>query len=510
MQKLREAFLWTHQRIAALHQSNHLHVVGAIIGFIVLFNLSLPPYDLSFLRWVAFIPLLYLLSTPALSLPLRGICVLASVYGALLWYGNWFFSVTPLTWIGIEGHVASLLLVAVFWLYFWFILSLPSLALVLLSTRVSLLLFPVLWVVQEIARSYLFYVAAWGPGSAWGDHFELGAIAHSLHDNALLLGVLPYLSSAGAGIMIGAVNVIFFFTLEYLLRTRSTHRTLAIFTLGTLLLSLALTELPIRQATPSEPAPAAGTGVGTIVLHGNNLFQLGYSARYYEAVHEAYAENLERALQRMPSAHIVVVPENAEFLRYTPLDNSTLATFLEDAQTVFVDHGIRDSEPVSIVRTAGKETLVHKQFLMPFGEFQLYAVGYLTEYLGGSDWFSRVTTFRGFTPAPPESTKVVPTALGGIGILTCSESLSASLRRSMIQHTPALIAVQQRLSVFGDNKKIHAQFRAVLKITAATVQRPIAVAVDGAGGPSYIIDAQGTVVAESTDETPFALYTISP
>ena len=468
---------------------------------VVLLNLSLPPFDLGFLRYIALIPLLFFIAKAEDSLPFvyRAATVWITSFLFLLWQLTGLLGLHPLDWGGIESKLASLSITFGIWIGISFFLSLASFPLLLSFHRRFFIYFPLMWVLWEFFRSHLYSIIILGPGSAIADIFPFGFLGFSVHTSSSLLALSPFLGVFGFSLLIALINLLFYHLLFGKQPLNKKMRWSIIASIVVVLAAIEWGQWPKTYPNNSEES------IGIIVLNEKNPVQFKYTDEYFKQIFPRQLSILEKAFSNHPDANIVVFSENSQFLRTlekrlssTPKETKKLLFSNPEHPRVIIDgdyDSINDVSRIRVRTNTDKEYLVYKEILMPLGEYQPYFFKQAADFLGQEEFYNQLAAQK-HTQSVPGGIKTIETKLGKIAVISCSEILSPAVYTQIQKESPDFVVQQQRLAHFHDSTKGFYQTLALSKMRAATLRKFIVGSVDGSGF-SYVISPDGELIAKS-------------
>ncbi|MDP3995829.1 MAG: hypothetical protein Q8P74_01090, partial [bacterium] len=207
-----------------LRKSKLVFLLPVFSGLLLV--LSSPPFNVPFLLFFSFLPLLIFLSYKCRSLKqsfLGGFIAGFIFFGQVL---SWFFDVSTPSLVDIKSGVLSSFFVFLLWLVYTvisaFFVGLFSLGYRCLKNGSSwnVLLVPSLWVFFEYLRIWVSWIFTAGTESLSGPHWTLGNLGYSLAQN------IGFRSLAGIGgmyfvsFLVIFINALFFFLVKSLLASK--------------------------------------------------------------------------------------------------------------------------------------------------------------------------------------------------------------------------------------------------------------------------------------------------
>jgi apolipoprotein N-acyltransferase len=486
---------------------------------------------------VALVPLFYFLSDSSFSVSKKIKATYLFGFLFLLWQYQFFWHLLPLDWIGLTNTTSSVFLVIFFWIFLSAVNAIPSVILVIpfikpsahqrtkslgvreqwssvrdsapreilwylrlyrkirglargatLSSKLSPLLFILLWPVSELARSFVYALLVLGNGAGVGDHFHFGFLAYAFSASNFFKSLAPWLGVFGLSLIpsLGAVFIL------YALRSSYPFRKTAFVFIFFCALYL-FPSLPFNEEGKRD--------VSVLAIQADNPVLFGYTDDYFKGVVVDYEKKIIDGLLAYPETDIILLPENTYFL--TGLAERD-GVFIETAAKkilgtkkerllIYGDYNKETRSAISVL-AGNKGTpplILEKSLLMPLGEYQPYLIGWLARHAGYGEWFSQVLLYRN-SFATTNNQKTFDTLWGRVAVVACSEILSANVYRAIAKEDPVLIFQEQRLAHFHGNTHVFKEFLAASQIKAAMLRTPVIGSVDGSGF-SYVIDSQGKI-----------------
>jgi apolipoprotein N-acyltransferase len=450
------------------------YVAAALSG--MLFGLCFPNYNLSFLVWIAPLPLLLAVIHEASLARAYRLGALAGVlFLALSVY--WFDFVME----G-YGHVPRAAAVAVMLLFFlvqssyWGVFGLIIAWIARRSPRLALMVAPFLWVTMELAETYGYF-----GGFPW-NLVGYAVQAEGLRQFASVTGVygLSFLPWGASTLAAGTV------VSEPQFRRRNA---------AILVLWLAGITLYNRHLQP--PAPAQGHELAVLVQPNVPLNEAadnwapGVNAAPLGQLAELTLDKLQQ-YPRGPSAPLLVWSENSApfFFGRDPVFRTTMENLARQEQaylifgtTNFVGGDIsRPLNSANVLDPAGNLVLQYdKIHLVPFGE-------YVPSWL--DHWVGKITSEAGnFTPG---SNYAPATAKHGeIGLSICYEEIFPQLVRRLTPSGPSVLVNISDDGWYGDSSARY-QSQEMARLRAIENHRYLLRATND--GVTAVIDPYGRVL----------------
>ncbi len=408
--------------------------------------------------------------------------------GAGIW---WFFDTLPLDWLGVAGGAQEY-----FVLMAWGQVSLALglvvglAALPLRAVRASALLplmLAVWWVGVEEAKMWAFALLTYAERSLMGPHFSATAFGYPLAENPYLLqmaegGGLLFLNFAVA--LMGALVA---FALLGVPRIRT-----GLIAVGLLLACLLAYPLLERtDGSASAPLPVA--------LYASD-FPLGVPR---EDRTEAYLSALRRVREAAPEAELVVLPEAFQLEPAFASDEerraATLAA-LEGRDPVIASasheaNGHDFSLVLSFDQASGARLGSYsKMFLMPGGEYMPYLLEAAFKVAADAG-FTRHEKTLAARAMPGDKVGAVYFADRTFAGLVCSDVLSPVLGAEARALGADVIVNSANPAWFHDSRTLYEKTLQIAKVQAVAARAYYLYAANGS--PSFAIDPQGAVIAET-------------
>ncbi len=470
---------------------------------VTLLSLSLPPFDVGFLRYFALVPLLFCIAKTEndVSRIRRGLWLWLFAFLFLLWQYADILYLHPLDWTGIDNQYASIFTAAGLWFILAFCLSLAAFPLILPLSHRFFFLFPVLFVLWEYLRSFLYSIIVLGPDSLMADLWPFGFLGMSAHTSGGLLFFAPFVGIYGFSLFIALINLIVFYLLFGKPPLQKKMR------MGVLAFLIAFLGAVEWMPFPEPPPADSGKSLRIIALNENNPVRFRYTNEYFLQTLPRRLDVLEEALSKHPDTQIVLFSENSQFLKtletrasFTPEEIAGLLFEKQSAPRLIIDGDYDREKHMSVARAymSGEEFSIYKDALMPFGEYQPYILKWMANIFGKKDFYDALSREKN-TVRARSGMKTIKTEVGNIAIVACSEIFSSDTYRQIRRASPDIIVQQQRLAHFHNAPKLFSQTLALSQIRAAVLRKFIVGSVDGRGF-SYVISPYGELIAESNDK----------
>ncbi len=468
----------------------------------ILAALSSPPFNLGFLIWFAFIPLLIFIFNYSEEKKWKKLFLFGLIPGLIysLFLFRWFWSVYPLDALGIHNNFASFFIVLFAWLINSFGYALPwgvfavAVGILKKSKKISLILIiPSLWILTEYLQSYgmAFYLI--GKQTTFGAHWGMNNIAYSLHNNPLALKLASIGGMYFVAFFILLVNVLIFTYLRE--RTRKNLIILliplALILFGPLWISSPINEsddIPIAIAQTKIPTKVGRTAQEELVNFENKI------------------NLLEQASELELKPKIVIFPEGANVSTalnnlFTPQHVKNYFNNLFDESTLIIDSSIitdeegRKSKTIFIDSKVGLLETYNKRLLTPYGEYLPYHMEFIFKFLKGSENKATKELFfvKGNKRSPTRGVVNGPK----VNVFTCAEIFSPELVSEVSNEIANTIVIQASTSRFNGNKTVIEQMKAAAKFRAVENNRYLVLATNY--GPSYIVNNKGEIIKEAAN-----------
>lgn len=492
---------------------NNVWFLALASGFLLGLAYPVWPFDLGFLVWVGFVPLLWSL-------------VKAKSGRTGFWLGfsagfvffllalRWLASLHPLNVVGIESGPVSLIIVlllylissavmAVFWGLFGFAFvrffstrKLPSVWLAAGTAG--------LFVILEYGRAFGFGLFWLGPGSLLGAHWTIGNLAYALSTSPLALKFASYLGIYGLTLAIVFFNGLLVSVSQKTLGrvSRLALSALAVF----LIISTAWGE-KLDFWAGGESGPEINFAIIQTKTPSTDFLTPSKKLIHFKE----QLESLNRLAQEKPETDIVVFPEASEFL-------TDLSVFLGGQQVqnyfdkLFAKPVLLISGSRFVDRTggAGRATsrvfyldskngllgFYDKRLLTPAGEFLPYSIQ-LTTKLISSPTASEFERLRGLDAGGEQSAGFNFGRRFKAAAAVCSELLSPTLFARNSAES-GIVAGLTSNSFFHGSRALVGQTKAVARLRAAENQKPILLAANL--GLSYALDRRGSLIKTTANQ----------
>lgn len=408
---------------------------------------------------------------------------------------SWFVSAGPFPWLPAEVASATTVVIVLYTLYVGVVLGLSGggvaylLKRYVLSRRPIFLLCltPVLWVVGEVAGSFLFSLFTYGPGGSVGVTFSFGHLGYLLAAHPL-----AYYTSAFGGVYALSLEAAFmgvalFVTMRTLTFVRQIG--LAILCVG-VVYSTAL--LPI----PGGDMPEQDLSMAIIETEFSAEMMRGEQWAVYRS--DRLTEAVRAALVYSPN--YIVLPEDARLRPLVPSLTGAMDAFLltyGDVDTVLIDsRAVPIGREEKTLRSylydsrGGQVYAVDKQVLVPAGEYVPYAVSSLLRVAAptAATAYQEALTYR---KGPFTSQAAFPAHIPAV--LFCFESADPLAVYRLTSERPVPFVVHPiSHALFTEPTVLWSELRAMLRVQARFGQVPIMSAANEAESAVYL--PEGDVV----------------
>ncbi|OGG55293.1 apolipoprotein N-acyltransferase [Candidatus Kaiserbacteria bacterium RIFCSPHIGHO2_02_FULL_49_11] len=368
-------------------------------------------------------------------------------------------------------------------------------------TMADLFVVSVAWIFLEYLRMWGFALLTIGKGSLLEPHFSLGFVGYILSSNQFLL----QLASVGGVYALSFVLVFinaFVFWILFISNIATFRKVIVTFSAIALLFGVAgAGHLFIGQ---ENIALEKEQEITVAVLHTSFPSFLLLSEQEKKNRLALLMDLMATVRNHGELPDIIIFPEDSRFLS-TLLEEGKLDTYFANywggKKVLLIDSGrVENKEGEMVSRTFYYFTDTHqlswsdKIFLVPQGEYTPYIYQLFLKSLGQEKLASSFKEYRSSSPGNSLfSEDYVGTR---IGTLLCSEILSPSLYRRLVQEEDVDILVNLSSHAgFHGSRLLYAQIVNVAKVHAVANRRPFIRA--GNFAPSFVIDSSGRLISES-------------
>lgn len=483
---------------------NHRYFILAGLSGLLL-ALAYPgwSFNLGFLAWIGFIPLIYCLNA-------HKNCFWAGFMVGLVYFliiFRWLWSVYPLDTLGIQSKLASLIIIfivyiissagmAVFWGLFGlafgrFIKSQP------LITGCQLLVAPAIFTLLEYARSFGFGLLWAGSGTLFGPHWTLGSPAYALAGNNLALKLSSYVGIYGIVFLIILANLLFFKILA-----KKNLRGAGIIALIILLVTLGPKLL-------NQKLPPSGSEINFAIIQTSQPTRILPTSKEMLNAFKEQLELLNRVAKEHPESQLIIFPEASDFFKNlslfligTQIPNY-FSNLFKEPRLIVAGARIIDTDNRAYSRVFALDTkkdiigFHDKRLLTPEGEFLSYPTRLMVNLLSKTK-VSEFGELRELSVGKNDVSTVNFRNQFSVAPIVCSELLSPGLVRQTTQGTDIIVEMAS-YGIFHGSTVLAKQNLASAQFRAAEAQRPLVAASNM--GLSYVIDNKGNVrfIAQNKD-----------
>lgn len=423
-----------------------------------LLGLTLLSTKLTWLVFVALVPLLYVVAQPN---KLNRKHVMRSFYAAGVVYFLFVYmamlDTSPNSWSQIDSTFATLSTGFV-----WIVLALTNAVQFLLlgwatlnlEKRYRLLLLPCIWILAELARSYLFAAIALGPGGTLSPNWPLGNLG-TIAAGTPLVYLGRFIGLYGLSLAVVSINI------------------------GVL---LALKKKQKAALLLAGPAALALLAFVAYQPSGNTIKAA--------AVHLADKSDLRQTVPNISlpvDAELLVLPEYSRFL-----DNPNHKKLAGRSVVVTTVEGIgkpRSNDLIYYSAQAGEISRQQKTFLISGGEYAPYIFDGMFRLLGRSYIVTEFNQSQQVRPGT-SSEKPVRTTVGYLGGLACSGVINLSQYQRLTRKGAEILVNPASLSLISSGNVYHVQEQYLTRFHAVANARPFVQA--SRTGESYILNSNGT------------------
>ncbi len=471
-------------------------IAGCILGAGIALALPFVQYKAGWLSIVAVLPLLFFLEWLE-GLKWKRRYKLAVLYGiGLVFFGiivQWMYHIRATDLIADSALRMTFVILSFFlvasslalgfivfgWLYFRLNVSLRS-------AKVFLLL-PATWVIGEYARSLLFSVMWLGPGGSVGPHWNFGNLGFAASVTPLAYGS-RLLGLFGLSVVVIIINLS-----AYMLIRRRLVR----ISLSCLAAVCVLSLMGFGLYAKSVDSKSLRVGVAHI--------ESGVDVDYESSLVQSVTQN------KSGRVNTFILPEYSHF--FEPEANQGLSMQKEIAQKVLggdVSKGVIITSRAGTGEYEGGNGVVYmrqdgtvlstqyKRFLIPAGEYVPYVFQVILKLSGNGSVVSAHQTDKTIKASKQSEHHVNVDGLR-YGALACSGVIAPEFYRLLAHSGAEVLTNSASLSSMGIDKLYFQQAQQMARFQAVANARPFAQAARG--GESYIIDKDGTFIAQTSVDT---------
>ncbi|MDD3014831.1 MAG: apolipoprotein N-acyltransferase, partial [Candidatus Gastranaerophilales bacterium] len=334
--------------------------------------LSMPGYNMSFLAWIGFVPLiLFIKNCSSVRKSLS--------YGFFFGLGfnllglNWLLGLHPLGWLGFS-NIESLSLVSVIWLYiatycaiFIAVFALLTYYTDRLNSLLAVFLIPIIW---SIAVNKLMTLGEFG--------FPWLMIEYSQYKNLFLLQYAQFLGGIGIGFLIILINTAIAFILNDFIHGRINLK-FSLIKISAVVSGIIVLHF-CGYLLVTQPVKTTKTITATIIQSNITVEKEKKSMISLKSIENSFLDEIKKA----PSG-LVVIPETAifDFIRYQDSNFYNELDSIAKSRNKTLILGVLDiglnkkgiPTPTNSALILDKanyrhnENIYNKVYLVPFGEY---------------------------------------------------------------------------------------------------------------------------------------------
>ena len=461
-------------------------VVCLLSGFIT--AMSMPGYDLWFLAWVGFIPLILAIKNTH-SLKMSILCSFAFGLSYNLLTLIWLAHLHPLKWLGFT-FIQSLALTGLIWTV---VSAYASIYLCLFGISIYFAAksnFSILVKSLIIALGWSLIVNKLMSVGEFG--FPWSMIEYSQYKNLDLIQFAQYIGGIGVGFFIVFINSLFAFIILEFNEKMVGYKGILV-KIASVLTFICLVHYVGSLMLNAKPSK---TVMATVIQTNLTVEKEKQSLTSFDGNKKFFLKQIKKA----PSG-IIVAPETAimDFIRLNEPEfcrelkniaktqNKTLVIGMLDVD-YNNEHKLGPTNSAMIFDRSiinNHNDVYNKLYLVPFGEYvPLY--GFLPDFLKK---LASTAAKADFTRG--KQVKVISTAYGKIAPSICYDIIFPALTTSQMQNNADILVNLSNLSWFH-NSIIKEQFIAFSVFRAAESRKPMVVSVNT--GNSVIIDFNGKIL----------------
>jgi len=416
--------------------------------------------------------------------------------GAGIW---WFWGTLPLNWLGVENPIVQFYLVLASWgpitLVFALVTTVGSLVLWRARhTQFLPLIAALVWTAIEYFRMWGFSLYTYEERSLMGAHFSSSALGYPLAEQSYLLQI-----AEGGGVHLLNFTVALMGALIAYLLTRQTDAGVRHLrgAYVTLLILMTLLAYPLVQSPRTYSGEPLEVGLLTT--------DIPLVAKNRQST-QVYLDSLTSVVTTLPTVDVVILPEEISLepsFKDAEEKRTALQSIFGDRDVLILssNHIITDSDftlTLSYDMTSGEHLGAYsKMFLMPGGEYMPYLMT-LGFSLAPDVAFARHESSLKRRALPGKDVTAVPYKGWTIGGLICSDFLSPELySRTATVYGANILVNLANPAWFHHSTLLYEKTRQIAKVHA--VQNRAYFLQASNGSPSYAIDPEGEVIAETYD-----------
>lgn len=415
----------------------------------------------------------------------------------------WFFETLPLGWLNIQSPWLAGLAVTLIW-FFFTASAAAFIGLFALAWREfkrgdwrDLILAPALWIIAEYGRAWAVTIIFAGPSTILGPHWNNGFAGYLLAESPRL----ALLASVGGIYLLSFVVIFANYSIYQLFVSSNRGRRRLV--IPVLILTAWLTLWPINSTNSISPGNQT-----------DSTLQLAVANTY--SASSAKLDALDRQLNRQlagQSFDILVLPEDSRLIAKLATTSTDLIfpalNQLTNRRNILVIDSIRSEDAGRIkskilyLNPATEEiNFTEKRLLATYGEYLPYFVRSLVQLAGQSEWLVNYDNKRSVTAGPA----FTPVSWQGekISVLACSEIFSPALYRAQTVAGATILGNVSSQGLFHGSRWFYRQSLSAARVRAAENSRALFQATDDA--PSFILNPQGQIIAESNWQEPGVIF----
>lgn len=445
-------------------------------------------YQLGWLIFVAFLPYIWLLQqlgTNNLSKRSQVGYIWLSGWTMLLGVTYWMVQTQPERWASLNGWWAICGLVMSY-MFFSSILSLGFVVMGViyvwakpqLSQKRIFALLPAIWILGELARSWIFSIIAWGPNSTLGPNWNFGNFGFAASVSPLVY----------AGRFVGLFGVSFLVIVTNLCIWWLLHKRwkLPVLLLCGITLLSATGWFAYRHATGPEVRAAA------LQLGSNDSLQIGAIDYHGQLAKLAQPKSID----------VLVLSEYSDIFndQSKASDIAAMQQSLRDNNVPIITSRQRSDNnkmynTVTVYRSDSSIGYEHdKQFLIPVGEAMPLGYTVIFNLLGQKQAVDTAASGREISKGQEPAHAYKLDGLW-IGSMACSGAISPELYRGLVVDGAQILSNSASLSIFIKAPTYHQQAQQMARFMAVANARPFVQATDGSY--SFMLDHNGQWLAKS-------------
>jgi apolipoprotein N-acyltransferase len=392
---------------------------------------------------------------------------------------SFFWSVYPIEWLPVEFGGVQLLLIGMYWITTSLWLGLGAVVVVTgyhiakkyqhtIYEHLPLIIFPITWVLGEIAGSFIFSVMMIGPGGTFNAAYSFGYSGYLLAEHDILLQFARLGGAYALGVLFACIVIIL---LLVVWNKKTTPRIVASLVIGVVYFSgfHQYFFLPVITEDGYKVASIDTYPVRSEVLDRTDFEK---SVAITEAVEAALALN----------GDYIILPEDAQFFNQNQPIGSAVSNinmkYNNPSQIILDSAGVVvDNKNVvqAFVFNGQEEEIerIQKGYLVPQGEFMPTLYNLFLGLLGQSNLTEIISSHVSFEVG--SLTDQSQMASNTPGILFCFESVDPQGIRRLVADRPDMPFVAHPLSHtwFYNSKTLWHQLDTMLRIQAVWNQQYI-------------------------------------